>query len=136
MALAGGFLPRQLRGVQCNAGLGDFKIGDRASGELAFQQTDDIALRRFLPGQQRFGFARGVKIEQCGADAAAGLPRGRNKIPARGFGKMLRLGDAFAAFAGGFDRDVPRHAKNPRWRRGGVVGGRETNGWIRDVRPR
>ena len=101
--LAGGVLPRQLRGVQRDAGLRDFITGHRAGGELAFEQPDDVALRRFLPRQQRFSFARGVKIEQRGADAAARLPRGGNKIPARGFGKMLRLGDAFAAFAGGFD---------------------------------
>ena len=43
---------------------------------------------------------------------------------------MLRPGDAFAAFAGSFNRNVPRHPKNPRRRRGRVIGGRETNSRI------
>src|SRR5476651_1249443 len=32
----------------------------------------------------------------------------------------------FRSFAGGFNRNVPRHAENPRRRRGGVVGDRKS----------
>ena len=108
----------------------DFITGHGAGGKLAFEQANDVALGQFLPGEQRFGFAGGIKIEPRRPHTAAGLPRGGNKIPTRGFGKLVGLGDALAALAGGFNRNVPRHSPNPRRRRGGVVGGRETDGRI------
>ena len=99
-------LRRQLSRFQRYTRLGHVKIGGRAGAELAFQQADDVALGDLLAHQQRFIFTGVVIIKQGGADLTACLPGGRNKIPARGIGKLFCLGDTFATFAGGFDGDV------------------------------
>ena len=102
------------------------------------QQFHDLLLRGKLFLQQ-IGAAFGdFEIQQAGADVAADFPDGGNKIPARGLGNFFRLGDAFAALAGGFNGQIKRHRHEPRAVIAGnlrIVAGRDRSRTDLAVRP-
>ena len=99
---------------QRDAGGRGFMRSKCARADLAFVAPGDLFLERHLGAQQLFAPQRGGVIEQGGAKLAPHLPRRHGEIQARDFGKLLRLGDALAALAAGFDGPVEIERGDPR----------------------